>query len=182
MRLSRSTVTLRRIATFSLAAVAALTATFGTLRPAAAQGDIPDADKKELQGYKLTLEKLDKLEAVTKKLVAAAKTDPQIKKEMQAIDAEKGGSMDAINATFDKLAPHVVALLKGEGIDAHDYLLGLMSTMFAGMSAAAKASGGASQIPDFVPAANIELAEKNQPRFEQATKTMSELDDASKAE
>ena len=182
MRSSRFAVTRRRLATFSLAAVAALAATFGTLRPAAAQGDIPETDKKELQGYKLTLEKLDKLEAVTKKLVAAAKADPQIKKEMQVIDTEKGGSMEAINATFDKLAPHVVTLLKGEGIDAHDYLLGLMSTMFAGMSAAAKSAGGGAQVPDFVPAANIELAEKNQERFEQATKTMSELDEASKAE
>ena len=182
MRPLRPAVTRRRLATFSLAAVAALAVSFGALRPAAAQGDIPDADKKELQGYKLTLEKLDKLEAVTKKLVAAAKADPQIKKEMQAIDAEKGGSMDAINATFDKLAPHVAALLKGEGIDAHDYLLGLMSTMFAGMSAAAKAAGGGAQVPDFVPPANIELVEKNQPRFEQATKSMSELDEVSKSE
>ncbi len=175
-------MTLRRFATFSLAALAALAATFGTLRPAAAQGDIPEGDKKELQGYKLTLDKLDKLEAVTKKLIAAAKSDPQIKKEMQAIDGEKGGSIDAINATFDKLAPHVVALLKAEGIDAHDYLLGLMSTMFASMGAAAKASGGGAQLPDFVPAANIELVEKNQPRFEEATKTLSELDEAGKAE
>ena len=51
MRLSRFAVTRRRLATFSLAAVAALAATFGTLRPAAAQGDIPETDKKELQGY-----------------------------------------------------------------------------------------------------------------------------------
>ena len=181
MRLSRPSLTLRRLATLSLAAVAALAATFGPLRPAAAQ-DIPENDKKELQGYKLTLEKLDKLEAVTKKLVAAAKADPQLKKEMQAIDGEKGGSISEINATFDKLAPHVVALLKAEGVDAHDYLLGLMSTMFASMSASAKAAGGAEQIPDFVPAANIELAEKNGPRFEQATKTLSELDEVGKAE
>ena len=182
MRPSRSAVTLRRLATFSLAAVAALAVTFGTLRPAAAEGELSDGDKKELLGYKLTLEKLDKLEAVTKKLVAAAKADPQIKKEMQAIDAEKGGSMDSINATFDKVAPHVVALLKTESIDPHDYLLGLMSTMFAGMSASAKAAGAGGQLPDFVPPANIELAEKNGPRFEQATKTISDLDDASKSE
>ena len=175
-------MTLRRLATFSLAAFAALATTFGTLRSAAAQGDIPEGDKKELQGYKLTLDKLDKLEAVTKKLIAAAKSDPQIKKEMQAIDTEKGGSISDINATFDKLAPHVVALLKAESIDPHDYLLGLMSTMFASMGASAKAAGGAAQLPDFVPTANIELVEKNQPRFEEATKTLSELDEAGKAE
>ena len=180
MRALRPSLT-RRLVTFSLAALAALAATFGTLRPAAAQGELPEADKKELQGYKLTLEKLDKLEAVTKKLVAAAKADPQIKQEMQAID-DKSGSLGTINATFDKLAPHVAALFKAEGIDAHDFLLGLTSTMFASMSATAKAAGGADQIPDFVPAANIELAEKNGPRFEQATKTLSELDEVGKAE
>lgn len=182
MRLSFPPVTLRRLATFSLAAVAALAVTFGTLRPAAAQGEMPEADKKELQGYKLTLEKIDKLEAVTKKIVAAAKSDPQIKKEMQAIDTDKGSSIGNINATFDKLAPHVVALLKAEGTDPHDYLLSLMSTMFAGMAASAKAAGGGDQLPDFIPPANIELAEKNGPRFEQASKTLSELDEAGKSE
>ena len=180
MRLTRPF--LSRLVHLSLATVAALAVTVGGLRSAAAQAEMPEGDRKELQGYKLTLEKLDKLEAVTKKLVAAAKADPQIKKEMQAIDTEKGGTIASINETFDKLAPHVAALLKAEGTDPHDYLLGLMSTMSASMGAAAKAAGGADQIPDFIPAANIELAEKNGPRFEQATQTLSELDEVGKAE
>ena len=157
MRLTRPF--LSRLVHLSLATVAALAVTVGGLRSAAAQAEMPEGDRKELQGYKLTLEKLDKLEAVTKK-------------EMQAIDTEKGGTIASINETFDKLAPHVAALLKAEGTDPHDYLLGLMSTMSASMGAAAKAAGGADQIPDFIPAANIELAEKNGPRFEQATQTL----------
>lgn len=181
MHLSRFSLTLRRLANLGLAAVAVLFAAVVGLQPAAAQDGISDADKKALTEYQLTLPKLDKVEAVTKKLIAAAKTDPQIKAEMKAIDAEKGGSISAINATFDKLAPHVVAVLKSEGMDAHDFLLGLMSTMFATMGASAKTAGAAG-IPDFVPAGNIELAEKNGPRFEQATKTLSELDEVGKGE
>ena len=110
MRLTRPF--LSRLVHLSLATVAALAVTVGGLRSAAAQAEMPEGDRKELQGYKLTLEKLDKLEAVTKKLVAAAKADPQIKKEMQAIDTEKGRTIASINETFDKLAPHVAALLK----------------------------------------------------------------------
>ena len=84
--------------------------------------------------------------------------------------------MDAINATFDKLAPHLVAVLKSEGTDAHDYLLGTISMMLASMGAAAKSAGGNVQVLDVVPAENLEFVEKNKARFEQVSKTMSEMD------
>ncbi len=182
VKICHSSPTLRRLATLGLTAVAVLGATFGGLRTAGAQDGISAADKKALQDYKLTLDKLDKLEAVTKKIVAAAKADPQIKKELQALNGEKEGSIDAINATFDKLAPHVAAVLKSEGIDAHDYLLGTISMMLASMGSSAKAAGGNAQTLEVVPAENMEFVEKNQARFEQVSKTMSELDEVGKPE
>ena len=180
MRFSRPSLTLCRLATFSVAAVAALLTTFGGLSRAVAQGpDLPEADQNALSDYKLTLDKVDKVAATAKKLVAAAKTDPQIMTEMKAIDAEKGGTFDQINATFEKKAPHVVALFRSEGLDAHDFLLGLLSTMFANVGVSLKASGSA-DIPKFIPAANIELAEKNAAKFESAVKDISELDSIGK--
>ena len=74
------------MAVFGLTAVAALGGAYG---PPPAQDGISDADKKALLDYKLTLDKLDKLEAVTKKVIAAAQADPQIKKEIRAVNAEK---------------------------------------------------------------------------------------------
>ena len=173
MHLSRPPLGFRPLRHFSLAALAVLLASLAGLRPAAAQGpDMPEADKKALQEYKLTLDKVDKVNAVSKKLVAAAKSDPQISKEMQAVDAEKGATFDQVDAVFGKQAPHVVAIIKGEGLEPHDYILGLLSTMFASMGASMKASGAGDGLPDFIPAANIELAEKNKDKFEEAAKNI----------
>ncbi len=178
MKFRVSALALCRFAVLGLAAVVA----FGGLRTAVAQDGMSDADKKALLDYKLTLDKLDKLEAVTKKVIVAAKADPQIKKEIQAINAEKEGSIDAINATFDKLAPHLVAVLKSEGTDARDYLLGTISMLLASMGAATKTAGGNAQTLDVVPADNLEFVEKNKERFDQVSKTLSEMDGLGKPE
>ena len=62
-----------------------------------AQGELSEADKEVLRNYELTIPRIDKLEAVARKLVAAAKADPQIRKEMEAIGADQDLSVDTID-------------------------------------------------------------------------------------
>ncbi len=173
MRFSRCLPIFRRLAATVFVVLAAMS-------PAFAQGpDMPEADQKALAGYKLTLERVDKVVAVSKKLVEAARTDPQIGKEMQEVDAEKGSTFDKVDEVFNRKAPRVVAIIKAEGLEPHEYILGLLSTMFASMGANLKASGK-SDLPDFIPAANVELAEKNLPKFEEAARSIGELDSIGK--
>ena len=139
-----------------------------------------EADKKALVDYKLTLEKVDKISMVCKKIIEAGRTDPQIGKEMQALKEDQNGTFEQINAVFSKQAPHVSTIIKGEGLDAREYMLGLLSTMFARMAVNVKASG-ANDLPDFIPPANIELAEKNKAKFEEANKTIGDMDSVGRA-
>lgn len=148
---------------------------FGRPAPVAAQGSMDAADKKALVDYKLTLEKVDKIGSVCKKVVEAAKTDPQIGKEMQALKEDQNGTFEEIDAVFNKRAPHVLTIIKGEGLEPREYMLGLLSTMFARMAAGVKASG-ATDVPDFIPSANIELAEKNKAKFDEANKAIGDMD------
>ena len=139
-----------------------------------------EADKKALVEYRLTLEKMDKISTICRKITDAAKTDPQIGKEMQALKEDQNGTFEQINTVFGKRAPHVLTIIKGEGVDAREYMLGLMSTMFANLAVSVKASG-ATDLPDFIPPANVELAEKNKAKFEEANKAITDLDAVGRA-
>ncbi len=148
----------------------------GAPSPVAAQNSAMDeADKKTLMDYKLTLEKVDKVSAVCKKIVEAARTDPQIGKEVQALREDQNGTFEQINAVFAKQAPHVLAIIKGEGLEAREYMLGLMSMTFARIAVNVKASGAA-ELPDFIPPANVDLAEKNKAKFDEANKAIGDMD------
>ena len=139
-----------------------------------------EADKKALVEYKLTLERVDKIGAVCKKIIEAGRVDPQIGKEMQVLKEDQNGTFEQINGVFAKQAPHVLAIIKGEGLDAREYMLGLLSTMFARMAAGVKASG-TTDLPDFIPSANIELAEKNKAKFDEANKAIGDMDNVGRA-
>ena len=59
-------------------------------------------------------------------------------------------------------------------------MLGLLSTMFARMAAGVKASGS-TDLPDFIPPANVELAEKNKAKFDDANKAIGDMDAVGRA-
>ncbi len=177
MRFSFPVPVLRRLAVFGLA----VWTTFGGPSRAAAQSSaMDDTDKKALVEYKLTLERVDKVGTICRKIIEAAKVDPQIGKEMQALKEDQNGTFEQINGVFTKQAPHVLAIIKGEGLDPREYMLGLLSTMFARMAAGVKASGS-TDLPDFIPPANIELAEKNKAKFEDANKAIGDMDAVGRA-
>ena len=181
MRFSFPAPIRRRLTVFGLAAGAVLWTVFGGLSPAVAQSpSMDEADKKALVEYKLTLERVDKVGTICRKIIDAARVDPQIGKEMQSLKDDQNGTFEQINGVFAKRAPHVLAIVKGEGVDAREYMLGLLSTMFARMAAGVKA-GGTTDLPDFIPPANIELAEKNKAKFEEASKAIGDLDSVGRA-
>ncbi len=188
MRLSRASLT-RRPAALGVMAAAFLCVLLGGRDAAVAQLSMSEADKEVLRNYELTIPKIDKLEAVATKLVAAAKADPQVRKELGVL----GGQFQSIDALADmvsRLAPHFTAVLKAEGTDPHEFYVGLMSTVYASEAVEvrdapgveAKNAPGVVEIMDLVPAGNIAFARKHKPRLDYLSKVLSGLDKVDQAE
>lgn len=181
MRFSRASLTCRPAA-LGLMAAAFLCVLLGGRDAAVAQIDVLEADKEVLKNYQLTIPKIDKLEAVARKLVTAAKADPQIRKELEAIEAEKDTPIDAITDKFNKLAPHLTAVLKAEGTDPHEFYVGLLSAMLASIAAEFAGTPSSDAVPDFVPAGNIAFVKKHKPRLDLLEKELSEVEKVDQAE
>ena len=184
MRIVRSILDSRRhVLTLGLAVAATLFSTLAGPRIALAQDPgFSDADQKALASYQITTEKLDKLNAINKKLAAALKDDPQIGKELAAGKGmEAGSSLEAGAAQFEKTLPHTAAIIKAGGLETREYLLATGAVMIAGMGAQFKKASPTQPLPDFVSAANVEFAEKNPDALEEFKKNMGALDAAGKA-
>lgn len=140
---------------------------------AAGKDDLEGEDQKALAGYHLTLEKLDKFDAVSKKIGEAMPTDPQLTKEMSSGILNVGSTLNDALGQFDNRAPHLAAILKSAGTTSRDFVMTMFSVMFATTGQMMKQAE--QPLPAFIPADNVALAEKNAARFREVMNSVDSL-------
>ena len=116
-----------------------------------------DADKAAIHDFTLTMEKVNRYAAFSKKMQAAAGADPAMAAEMKKIEdtdvsvVEKAGLMEK--------APHTAAFLKANGMTAREFVLVPMAVVTAGLATAAQDMKG--KPPAFVNQANVQFVREH---------------------
>ena len=131
-----------------------------------------DADQKELFNYVLSMDKVRKLSAATKALEPLAKQHPEIQK-----DTDDAKSIDALVGKFQKY-PDAVAVLAKNGLTPREYIVGLMTTMQAGMAVGFKKSGAIKEYPPemlkTVSKTNLDFVEQHWDEFQKLAQMSSD--------
>jgi hypothetical protein len=124
-------------------------------------------DQKELYNYVLTLDKLHKLANATKSLENLGKQHPELN------DTSKAKTLDETVQKFQKY-PEAVAVLKQNGLEPREYVVGMMTMVQAGMAVGLKKSGTYKEYPPdmlkVVSKANLDFLEQHWDEFEKLTK------------
>jgi hypothetical protein len=114
-------------------------------------------DQKTLHEYELTEGKIDKLMAVGKKMKEYAEAHPQVR--------EKSGFMggdtldDSVKSVEAK--PEMVAIMKSEGLQPREFVLGMMSLISAGMWAEMSKSYPDAKMPPEINPKNVKLLQEH---------------------
>jgi len=119
-------------------AIAILLATAHAQTTKRQSADSPD--QKELYGYVLTMDKVQKLDAATKGLEELSKKHPEVKDEANA------KTLDEMAQKFQKY-PDAMAVLAKNSITPRQYAVGIMTLMQAGMAVGMKKSGTYKEYP-----------------------------------
>jgi hypothetical protein len=117
----------------------------------AAQG--PNPDEAAIHDYILTIDKVNSYAVLSKKLQAAAGSDPAMAAEMKKVE-ETDVYMVERAALIEK-SPHTAAFLKANGMSAREFVLIPMTAVTAAI--AASAQDAKSKPPAFVNPANIQF-------------------------
>ena len=129
------------------------------------------AEKKEIQDYRLTAEKLDRYESSViayNKLLAA---NPDMKKEMHTADSSNGNSVTGNVEKLDK-HPEIVALLKNAGFTTREWVVMTYCLMNTAMEVGMKNSGTEKTYSSSIAPENAALVEKN---YERVSKILDSL-------
>lgn len=129
--------------------------------------DLSPDDQRLLAGYRLTLDKLDKFEAATKRLQAAVSTNPTLKSQLDSLGASGGkpSLADSIGR-IEINSPAVVSLMKESGTTARDFILTPFSLYLAGKASIAKQGNPAVSLPPYAPSENVTFFDSNRARVE----------------
>ena len=127
---------------------------------------VDDAEQKELHDYVLTMDKINKMAAVTKAFQDYAKRHPEVNSDKNS-DSK---SLDDMVQKIQKL-PEAQAILAKNGMSARDYAVGFFSLMQASIAVGAKKSGAYKDYPPemlkLVTPANLAFVEQH---FDEITK------------
>src|ERR1041385_1285453 len=134
---------------------------------------VDDAEQKELHDYVLTMDKINKMAAVTKAFQDYGKRHPEVNSDKNS-DSK---SLDEMVQKIQKL-PEAQAILAKNGISARDYAVGFFSLMQASIAVGAKKPGAYKDYPPemlkLVSTANLAFVEQH---FDEITKLTKMSDD-----
>jgi len=88
-----------------------------------AKGDITPGDQKDILAYLLSMEKIHKMDSITKALKEWQTKNPKAAEASGADD--QGGSLAAKAKSTDDKFPEVAAIIKKNGMDTKEYLISL---------------------------------------------------------
>ena len=118
------------------------------------------ADEQEVKAYRLTMEKITKLNAATKSLRKLAATDPTVCHAMAPEANDDPTTLTRWAKRIEATHPKVVPLLKSEGLTVREALVIAMAEFQTAMALYAK-SVGTKELPDDVSPENVAFMEKN---------------------
>ncbi len=132
----------------------------------------PD-DQKLLGGYRLSLDKMDKFMAATKRLQEAVQKSPTLKSQFDAVGAAaKDKSLSENIGRLEVSAPEFVKLLKEAGTTPRDFILTPFALFLARSVSAAKQGDPTVSPPPYVPAENLAFVEANRTRIDSDLRTL----------
>ena len=114
----------------------------------------PNPDEPAIHDFILTMDKVNKYAALSKKLQAAAGSDPVMAAEMKKVEDTDVYLME--KAALMEKSPHTAAFLKANGMTAREFVLIPMTVITAGMANATQDLKG--KPPAFVNPANMQFA------------------------
>ena len=124
-------------------------------------------DQRLLGGYRLSLDKLDKFEAATKRLQEAVKTNLTLKSQLETVGSNAGkASLGDSISRIEANGPAVVALMKEAGTTPRDFILTPFSLYLAGKASAAKQGNPAVTLPPYAPGENVAFFDANRVRID----------------
>lgn len=135
-----------------------------------AKGDWTPEDQKEVAAYLLTMEKVKSIVSAMKELKAWQEKNPGLAKDLES--DESGGSLSASAKSIETKFPQAAAIIKKNGVDTREFLVGLY-VLFASFSIVSMKKSG--DIKDYSSAnktvnpANLEFVESH---FDEIEKLM----------
>jgi hypothetical protein len=122
--------------------------------------DSAESDKQELKAYRLTMDKIVKMNAVDVKLRRLAATDSTV---CQALDLHlsDGDTLTLMAKKREAAHPQIAPIMKSEGLTVRESLLISFSVLAAGMAVYAKSQGEKDLPPDDNPE-NVAFIEQHQ--------------------
>jgi hypothetical protein len=124
--------------------------------------DAPNPDEPIIHDYILTMDKIQKYAGVSKKAVAAAKSDPALAAEMKKVEEMNGYNVQ--KAEMMERSPHIAEFLKSNGMTARDFVFIPMTAFTAALAIAAE--DAKKQPPSFVNPANIKFTRDHKDELE----------------
>ena len=135
--------------------------------------DLGPDDQRLLGGYRLSLDKLDKFEAATKRLQDAVKTNPTLKSQLDTISSGAGkASLGDSISRIEVNGSAVVSLMKEAGTTPRDFILTPFSLYLAGKASVAKQGNPAVTLPPYAPGENVAFFDANRSRIEAMFKSI----------
>ena len=122
----------------------------------------PNPDEPAIHDYVLTMDKIKKYAEASKRLEAAAKSDPAMAVEMKKIEDADVYSVD--KAAMMEKSPHVAAALKSNNITARDFVLTPMTAFTAAIGIAAE--DAKKEPPAFINPENIKFMREHKAELE----------------
>lgn len=131
------------------------------------------ADAHEIYLYSLTMDKIQKMSAVSKALMVLGKQHP----EFNSISDEK--TIDGMLHNILRY-PEAVSAITGNGLTPREYVVCLMTVMQASIAVGFRKSGAMTQYPaellEDVSKANLDFTEQHWVEIQQLTQAMSSHD------
>jgi hypothetical protein len=122
----------------------------------------PNPDEPAIHDYVLTMDKIKKYAAVSRKLEAASKSDPALAAEMKKIEDADVYNVD--KAAMIEKSPRVAGALTSNGVTARDFVLTPMTTFTAAIGIAAE--DAKKQPPAYVNPVNIKFVREHKDELE----------------
>ena len=112
-----------RVVLASLLAMALVGSQTAALAGHQSKGEWTPEDQKEVAAYLLTMEKVKSIASAMKELKAWREKNPGLAKDLES--DESGGSLSASAKAIDAKFPQAAAIIKKNGIDTREFLVGL---------------------------------------------------------
>ena len=119
-----------------------------------------DPDAKAMQTFTLTPGLLSRTVKVQQKLLAAAKHDPSLRKQLEKGDPGSSKTIAEMEKRVDA-NPALASAIRAEGLTTHDYLLTSMAALQAMLYASMKQQFPTMKLPADLNPANVDFAQRH---------------------